>query len=127
MTHGTCLCGAVSVSFEPAIGPIAACHCTQCRKLSGFYSASFDIDEAATVWTGQVSIYATPGGGSRGFCPICGSKLWFRAADGAFSIEAGMVDGPTGARLTEHIFTARKGDYYDIAGDIPQFTEWGET
>ena len=126
MTTGTCLCGVVSVTFDQPIGPIAACHCRQCRKLSGFYSASFDIAEADTNWAGSLSTFPTPGGGLRGFCPTCGTKLWFRSSDGAFSIEAGLIDGPTGAKLAEHIFTAEKGDFYDIADGVPQFPEWGE-
>ena len=36
------------------------------------------------------------------------------------SFALGALDGPTGLRLEKHIFTADKGDYYDIADDLPQ-------
>jgi hypothetical protein len=32
----------------------------------------------------------------------------------------GAFDAPTGTRLERHIFTADKGDYYDIADGLPQ-------
>nr|WP_277604981.1 GFA family protein [Fertoeibacter niger] len=107
-------------------GEVHACHCTQCRKLSGHYSASFDADEAGVVYSASATLaeFETPGGGRRGFCSTCGSNLWFRAQDGAFSVEAGVVDGPGGGRLAEHIFVADKGDYYVLADGLPQADRW---
>lgn len=118
----SCLCGAVAFSLPGPAGPVIACHCRQCRKLSGHYSASFDADETQIRWDRRDGLaeFATPGGGRRGFCRDCGSSLWFRAADGAFSVEAGAVDGPTGGRLAEHIFTAFKGSYYILDDGLPQ-------
>lgn len=120
--HGTCLCGACQFSLPGPSGPITACHCTQCRKTSGHYSASFDTDEASLVWSAKAALaeYETPGKGRRGFCQTCGSSLYFRAADGAFSVEAGAIVGPTGGSLAAHIFTGFKGDYYQIDDGLPQ-------
>ncbi len=118
----SCLCGGVAFSLPGPAGEVHACHCTQCRKLSGHYAASFDVDEAGVAYAASatLSAYETPGGGQRGFCSSCGSSLWFRAADGAFSVEAGAVDGATGGRLAAHIFVADKGDYYAITDGLPQ-------
>lgn len=118
----SCLCGGVAFRLPGPAGDIHACHCTQCRKLSGHYSASFDADEAGVVYSASATLaeYATPGGGRRGFCTGCGSSLWFKAQDGAFSVEAGVVDGPTGGRLAQHIFVADKGDYYAITDGLSQ-------
>lgn len=119
---GSCLCGACRFALPGPAGEIVACHCTQCRKLSGHYSASFDADEASLTWAArrEVSEYATPGGARRGFCARCGSSLYFRAADGAFSVEAGSISGATGGCLSGHIFTANKGDYYALDDGLPQ-------
>ena len=41
----SCLCGGVRLTAT-ALGPeVTACHCTQCRKLSGHFAASFDVAE----------------------------------------------------------------------------------
>ena len=120
--HGRCLCGANRFTLPGPMGKVTACHCTQCRKLSGHYSASFDVEEGALTWQARhVAEYMTPGGGQRGHCPDCGSSLWFRAADGAFSVEAGAVDNPTGGQLARHIYTADKGDYYALDDGLPRF------
>lgn len=117
-----CLCGAVAFSLPGPAGDVCACHCHQCRRLSGHYSASFDADEASVTWHRRTTLaeYETPRHGRRGFCTACGSSLYFRDATGAFSIEAGSVKGPTGGRLTDHIFTAFKGAYYLIDDGQPQ-------
>jgi hypothetical protein len=123
--NGSCLCGANHFTLPGPMGVVGACHCTQCRKLSGHYSASFEADEASVTWQQRsVAEYATPGGGRRGFCPTCGSSLYFRATDGGFSIEAGSIDAPTGGHLDSHIFAADKGDYYDLTDGLPQFKGW---
>ena len=119
---GSCLCGANHFTLPGPMGAVTACHCTQCRKLSGHYSASFDAPETSLIWkTRHVTEYVSPGGGQRGFCPECGCKLYFRDAAGGFSVEAGIIDGPTGGRLTGHIFVADKGDYYALTDGLPQF------
>lgn len=123
----SCLCGACRFSLPGPAGAITACHCHQCRRLSGHYSASFDVEEQAVAWQVKDGLaeYRTKGGGVRGFCKGCGSSLWFRAADGGLSVEAGAVDGPTGGRLSAHIFVAEKGSYYQIDDGLPQFPGWG--
>jgi hypothetical protein len=117
-----CLCGGVRFMLPGPAGAITACHCRQCRTLSGHFSAAFDVDEADVAFAARDGLaeYRTPGGAARGFCTGCGSSLYFRAADGGFSVEAGAVDGPTGGRLAAHIFVAAKGDYYRIDDGLPQ-------
>ena len=124
--HAACHCGGVAFTLPRPAGAIGACHCTQCRKLSGHYSASFDANERALTYETRETLaeYETPAGARRGFCARCGSSLWFRAADGGFSVEAGAVDGPTGLTLDSHIFIADKGDYYAPDDGLPQFTAW---
>lgn len=119
--HASCLCGGVAFSLPGPAGSVTACHCRQCRKLSGHFAASFDAEESGVAWerTGSLAEYPTPGGGRRGFCRTCGSSLYFRSAKGEFSVEAGAVDGPTGGRLAEHIFVAFKGAYYDLDDGLP--------
>ncbi len=121
-----CLCGSVAFSLPGPAGDITACHCGQCRRLSGHHSASFDAREADVIYAarGTLAEYATDGGGRRGFCTACGSGLWFRSKDGWLSVEAGTVRGRTGGRLAAHIFVADKGDYYTIDDGLPQAKGW---
>ena len=45
---------------------------------------------------------------------------WKHCDEDKISVAMGSLNAPTGAQLARHIFTADKGDYYQIADDIPQ-------
>lgn len=124
--HGSCHCGGVAFTLAQGPQAIGACHCTQCRKLSGHYAASFEADEADLHFERRATLaeYTATGGARRSFCSRCGSRLFFHAPDGGLSVEAGAIDGPTGARLGSHIFVADKGDYYTLDDGLPQHPRW---
>jgi hypothetical protein len=77
-------------------------------------------DDKLTV-EGEVRWFQSSADAKRGFCPVCGSFLfWKLAKDDHISFSLGSIDGETGLALEKHIFTADKGDYYDIADGLPQ-------
>lgn len=118
MLKGSCLCGAVSFVATDTARPPAACHCTQCRKQSGHHWASVQVMDAALTVIGDVRWFRSSDSARRGFCPNCGSFLFWKGdADPDTGVALGAVDGPTGLHLTRHIFTADKGDYYDIPSE----------
>lgn len=121
MLKGSCLCGAITFEATGAARDPAACHCTQCRKQSGHHWASVQVMDDGLTITGSPRWYAASDTAKRGFCPDCGSFLfWKGAGDPDTGVALGALDGPTGLRLERHIFIADKGDYYDIAGSVPQ-------
>lgn len=119
--RGTCLCGEISFEITAPPGEVVACHCGQCRKQSGHYWASADVALADIVITGSPKWFRSSDKAQRGFCGICGSFLFWKA-DGRDGLSFGMgaIDGTTGARLVRHIFTADKGDYYQIGDGAVQ-------
>ena len=119
--NGSCLCGAVTFEVTGRPEGASVCHCSQCRKQSGhLWSSAFVPDGNLTV-TGEVRWYQSSAKARRGFCPVCGSFLfWKSAADDHISFALGALDGPTGLTLEKHIFTAEKGDYYDICDGLPR-------
>lgn len=122
MITDRCLCGANAFELDADPGPVTACHCGQCRKYSGFHAASIDVEAEDLRWIrqGHVTRFEHDSGSVRAFCGVCGTKLWFEYAGGGLSLEAGILDAPTGASMAEHIFVADKGDFYDIADGLPQ-------
>lgn len=123
---GSCLCGAVRFDVQGEARRPGACHCNQCRKQSGHVWASVEVDLADIAITGEVRWYQATDKARRGFCPTCGSFLFWQeiGADGTTSGEIGValgaVDGDTGITSFRHIFTAYKGDYYSIPDHEPQ-------
>ncbi|MFZ5617248.1 MAG: GFA family protein [Pseudomonadota bacterium] len=125
---GRCLCGAVVFTAARDRDHGDACHCSQCRRWSGNYWASVNVPfdslrfakgEDRLCWFKSSDLVR------RGFCSECGSALFWHAhrhPDHAhrIAIALGALDEPTGVRVTEHIFVADKGDYYDIADGLPQ-------
>lgn len=118
--NGSCLCGAVSYCVTGPMRPVIACHCTQCRKTSGHHVAATSAARDAIEIVGEVRWYRSSDTARRGFCPVCGSNLFWDGPGANLSIMAGTLDGPTGLRLKGHIYCADKGDYYDIADGLPQ-------
>ncbi len=125
---GRCLCGAVAFEAARDRDHADACHCGQCRRWSGNYWASVNVDFASlkiTKGEKKLGWYRSSELVRRGFCKDCGTALFWHAdqhKDYAhrIAIGVGALDEPTGVRITEHIFVRDKGDYYDIKDGLPQ-------
>ncbi len=120
MPTGSCLCGAVNYTVSGELRPVIACHCTQCRKTSGHHVAATSAPRDSVAISGEVAWYASSDSARRGFCPTCGSNLFWDGAGANLSIFAGTLDGATGLNIAGHIYCADKGDYYEIADGLPQ-------
>ncbi|MBC6981336.1 GFA family protein [Caulobacter sp. 17J80-11] len=123
MHKGACLCGAVRVEVEGELAQPDACHCSQCRRQSGHFWASTDLPRERVKIDGaeNLSWYQASEKVRRGFCSTCGAFLfWDPIGRDKIAVAMGAFETPTGTRLAKHIFTADKGDYYDIADGLPQ-------
>ena len=123
MHTGSCLCGAVKFQVEGELNAPDACHCTQCRKVSGHYWAATEVPRSALKVEGEFNVawFRSSDKVQRGFCSTCGATLfWDPIEKDNISVSMGAFDGPTGARLANHIFVADKGDYYEIKDGLPQ-------
>ena len=121
MIQGQCLCGAVRFRTEAEPQGASACHCGQCRRMSGHVWASAYVPKDALTVEGEVRWFDSSDKAQRGFCPDCGSFLFWKAHDeDTISFALGALDEPTSITLERHIFTADKGDYYDIKDGLPQ-------
>jgi hypothetical protein len=128
MDHsGGCLCGAVRYRASEPLAAVVACHCSQCRRQSGHFSAwtAVPLDRFWLERDTALSWYRATPAAERGFCRVCGSSLFWKPADQPrIFITAGTLDGATGLRIAEHLFCADKGDYYDIDDDVPHKAQW---
>lgn len=124
MLSGRCECGQVRFEISKHDSDLGACHCSQCRRLSGHYWAAVGarmdsvrfLDDRGLAW------YTSSSFAKRGFCRNCGSSLYYRLNDSdTIGVSAGSLDAPSELRLRYHIFVADKGDYYDIHDTLPQF------
>lgn len=121
---GGCLCGGVQYKIQGPLENVLACHCTQCRKTTGHFVAAlhvkyldFNITKEKTL-----SWFNSSPGYDRGFCNKCGSSLFWRDEEQDYiCVFPGTIDGPTHVKIYGHIYTADKGDYYEINDDLPKY------
>ncbi|MCC5973699.1 MAG: GFA family protein [Rubellimicrobium sp.] len=124
MLTGRCLCGDVTYTITAPPQEAGFCHCGQCRRQSGHVWASAIVAPSDLAIDGRASWYISSDHGERGFCPRCGSFLFWRARDGSMiGFSLGSLDAPTGIVPDHHIYAADKGDYYDIHDGLPQYAQ----
>jgi hypothetical protein len=121
---GGCLCGGVRYHVAAKLRDAVACHCGQCRRMTGHYAAFSACRNEALRFEqdGTLAWHESTPGVRRGFCSNCGSTLfWDDSARPYIAVAAGSLDTPSGIELSAHIFTAAKGDYYEIADGLPRY------
>lgn len=123
---GGCLCGAVRYEVRGPLRDVVNCHCGQCLRTHGNVAAYTSARRADLVLTEDRGLkwYRSSDFARRGFCGDCGASLfWEPAREAQISIAAGSIDMPSGLTTVRHIFTAHKGDYYEISDDLETLPE----
>nr|WP_298687001.1 GFA family protein [uncultured Dongia sp.] len=124
--RGECLCGAVTFEASGELMAPAACHCAMCRRWHGSLGVYTSAPAEKVLLTGGENVQWVRSGDEteRGFCRICGSKLFWRRVGGSnLDMVMGSLEAPTGLTVDKHIWVAFKGDYYDIEDGLPQYAE----
>ena len=124
--QGGCLCGRVRYRVDGKLRDVVNCHCTQCRRTHGHFSAyTAAVPDALTLLReDSLKWFRSSENAARGFCSECGASLFWKPASGEYvAIAAGTLDPPTGLRTVAHIFCAHAGDYYDIDDGLPAHAE----
>jgi hypothetical protein len=133
MVTGGCLCGSVRYEVRGPLRDVLICHCQECRRWHGHFSASTAArnEDLALVETRGLRWIQSPRSDARarrGFCGECGSSLfWDPPERETVSIAAGTLDRSTGLRVISHWFVSQAGDYYEIPEDgLPRHERSGE-
>lgn len=125
---GHCLCGAVTLRVAGGHDPrIGVCHCRMCQRWSGGLFLSFPAAADAVHVTGQTRRFRSSPFAERGFCPVCGSHLWFREihADGRpgdYELMPGLFEATADWPLESETYADRRFACLDLAGDHPRIT-----
>ncbi|MBT3925736.1 MAG: GFA family protein [Rhodospirillaceae bacterium] len=122
--RGGCLCGNVRYEVLGTMRGVVNCHCEMCRRLHGAYGAYTKVSNADFTLAEESGLawYQSSAAARRGFCRDCGASLfWQPAGFETTSIAAGTLDQPSGLATTGHIYTAEKGDFYDINDSLRNF------
>ncbi len=111
---GGCLCGQVRYSLDARPLAVNACHCDDCKKLSGATNLLMLLAERAKfTHEGATESYTKTADSGRLIdivrCAKCGVRLWHEplSAPNLVFIAAGTLDDPGWAIPTSHIWTAK--------------------
>ena len=76
---GHCLCKGIRFTAARPFNWVLHCHCDSCRRATASPMTTFvSVPNAQLSWDGTPATYASSPGVSRGFCPTCGSAMFFR-------------------------------------------------
>ena len=120
---GRCLCGAIR--WRATAQPLwaAHCHCESCRRAtSSPFTSYIGYATEAVDWTGTPATFASSPGVTRGFCPTCGSPLFFRSErwpDETHVFAASLYD-PSLYRPEGHAYWEEHLPWADINDGLPR-------
>lgn len=125
---GSCQCGQVTYTLlEPPIA-IAACHCTQCQKLSASaFSITAMVQSDALEVKGELSewsrVAASGNTTTAKFCPTCGSHVYHLSSahpDKIMLKPSGLSDTSI-IQPTIHVWMSEKQDWYSVPDGVTVF------
>ena len=119
--------GAIKIELPKPLRDVIACHCGQSCKLACHYWAATAMPTEKLVFHSNARLqwYQSSQHIQRGFRNICGSNLFYdHEQRPEIAISPGALEDQDELSLTAHIFTASKGDYYEICDQLPQHQQW---
>ena len=113
--HGGCLCGAVRYRLDARPLAVNACHCDDCKKLSGATNLLMLMAErtAFVHESGDTDRYTKRADSGREVdifrCTNCGTRLWHepRSAPNYTFIAVGTLDDQSWTIPTSHIWVEK--------------------
>lgn len=121
---GSCCCGQISYTAK-AVAPLWFCHCQQCRKMTGHFMAAAQVNLSDIEIKGEAKWYYVSDSSRHGFCPDCGSQIFWRNDKNDYlSVTGGSMNDTTSVELAGHVFVGEKGDYYQIPSDEKRYLCW---
>jgi hypothetical protein len=111
--HGGCLCAQVRYRIDGPPLAVSACHCTDCRKLTGVANLLMVLvaTDSFVKVQGQTAAYRKTADSGRQSdivrCAMCGVRMWHEPLVGSQYrlVAAGTLDDPSWAVPTAHIWT----------------------
>ncbi len=74
------MCGAVRWSAPGPARRKLVCHCTDCqRATSAPFTGFVGLHHETVTWSGEINHIESSENTWRGFCPTCGTRLYFRS------------------------------------------------
>lgn len=119
---GHCMCRAVAWTYSGQITRNLVCHCTDCqRATSAPFTAFLGLRSEQLSWTGDIVHYESSPNTFRGFCPSCGSRLYFRSDrwPTEIHVHAATMTDPGDYRPDAQVLVRSRAKWLDGLPSIP--------
>lgn len=140
--EGGCLCGGVRFRLARVPTDVAHCHCRLCQRSTGAPLVTWATVPRGDLElrSGEVAWYRSSPAARRGFCPTCGTQLFFaydaeadatrpdRAAEAIAEIDVTVasLDDPDLCRPTRNIWTgSRRAFLHGFDSTLPDHPDEG--
>ena len=121
--HGTCLCGAIHVTVSLDDSSVSACHCSMCRKWTGGPLLVVHSTQPLQFSGAEPAVYDSSDWAQRGFCPTCGTHLFYRLKGGGFdAVPAGVLDGEGAWTFDLQVYVDEKPAWYCFSNPTKNMT-----
>ncbi|MGE4246493.1 MAG: GFA family protein [Parvibaculaceae bacterium] len=118
------MCGSVRWSYSGETTRNLVCHCSDCqRATSSPFTAFLGMRPSQIRWTGKIEHYESSTGTYRGFCPSCGTRLYFRSEKwpDEIHIHAATLTHPNDYRPDAQVVMRSRAGWLDRLDAIPGY------
>ncbi|WP_292571349.1 GFA family protein [Mesorhizobium sp.] len=119
---GHCMCVAVTWTYSGDIIRNLVCHCADCqRATSSPFTAFLGLRADELNWAGDIRHYESSTDTFRGFCPSCGTRLYFRSTrwPSEIHVHAATLTDPGEYRPDAQVFMQSRLKWLDRLHSIP--------
>jgi hypothetical protein len=116
------MCKAVTWTYSGEPIRNLVCYCTDCqRATSSPMTAFLGMNTEQLLWNGEIRHFESSSGTYRGFCPSCGTRLYFRSGrwPKETHVHAATLTNPGEYRPDAQVFTRSRPDWLDRLASIP--------
>lgn len=119
---GRCMCGSVIWDYAGETTRNLVCHCTDCqRATSAPLTAFLGMQPDRLQWTGEIAHYESSPGTFRGFCPVCGTRLYFQSDKwpDEIHVHAATLANPAAYQPSAQVVLRSRAAWLDRLDSIP--------
>lgn len=120
---GRCMCGSVTWTAKGPKTRNLICHCESCKRAtSSPVTAFIGFDRDDVEWSGEINQFESSYQTWRGFCPACGTRLYFKFErwPTEIHVHAATLDKPDLYAPDQHVLWSERLPRVHVNDDLPK-------